>query len=110
MHIFEFNILKLIVKKQVFLMLFLMGSTILFSQNVTVDQTTYTVEELVTDVLIDSPCAEVSNITWSTGTNFGQVNGIGYFNSNGGSFPFEEGIILSLVMQLAPEDLIQMED
>ena len=67
----------------------------MLSQNISVDQTTYTVEELIVDVLIDSPCAEVSNVTWSTGTNFGNVNGIGYFNSNGGTFPFAEGIVLS---------------
>jgi len=65
------------------------------SQNVTIDQTTYTVEELIQDILIDSPCAEVSNIQWSTGTNFGQSNGIGYFDNNGGAFPFGNGIILS---------------
>ncbi|SDR70426.1 gliding motility-associated C-terminal domain-containing protein [Formosa sp. Hel1_31_208] len=63
--------------------------------NVSVDQTTYTVEELVIDVLIDSPCAQISNITWTTGTDFGQVNGIGYFEADAGSFPFEDGLLLS---------------
>ncbi|NUY80056.1 fibronectin type III domain-containing protein, partial [Flavobacterium sp. MAH-1] len=57
--------------------------------------TDYTVEELVTDILINSDCASVSNITYSTGTNFGSVNGIGYFNKNGSTFPYEEGIVLS---------------
>ena len=37
----------------------------------------YTVEELVTDVLIDSECNQASNITFSTGSNFGSTNGIG---------------------------------
>ncbi len=60
-----------------------------------VDDTQYTVPELVTDVLIDNDCANISNITWSTGTNFGTVNGIGYFEQNGSSFPFGDGIILS---------------
>jgi gliding motility-associated-like protein len=63
--------------------------------NVSVDQTTYTLEELVVDILIDSPCAQISNITASTGTDFGDVNGIGYFSSDEGSFPFEEGILLT---------------
>ena len=48
--------------------------------------TDYTVEELVEDVLIDSECSLVSNITWSTGSNFGSTNGIGYFEANGSSW------------------------
>ncbi len=63
--------------------------------NVMVDQTTYTVEELVLDVLIDSPCAQISNITFSTGTNFGEENGIGYFSNPDGGFPFEQGLLLT---------------
>ena len=55
----------------------------------------YTVEELVNDVLIDSPCSNISNITWSTGTDFGSTNGIGYFEANGSSFPFESGIVMT---------------
>src|SRR5690625_3491595 len=39
----------------------------------------YTIEELVRDVLIGSDCAQVSNIVGITGTDFGYVNGIGYF-------------------------------
>jgi len=63
--------------------------------NVQVDQDTYTVEELVIDILIDSPCAQISNITFSTGTNFGDVNGIGYFSAFDGGFPFEEGLLMT---------------
>ncbi len=57
--------------------------------------TQYTVPELVTDIFIDNECTTVSNITWSTGTNFNDVNGIGYFNKSNTSFSFKEGIILS---------------
>ncbi|OMP31386.1 hypothetical protein BKM32_06580 [Mangrovimonas sp. DI 80] len=63
------------------------------STNLIVDKTTYTVEELVTDVLIDNPCVEVFNVSYSTGTNFNNPNGIGYF-SGGQGFPFSEGILL----------------
>ncbi|WP_321265347.1 choice-of-anchor L domain-containing protein, partial [Psychroserpens sp.] len=63
--------------------------------NVVIDQTTFTVEELIEDVLIDSPCAQVSNITFSTGTNFGDEDGIGYFISNGTDFPFTDGLIMT---------------
>ncbi len=65
------------------------------SGNVLVDQTIYTVEELVVDVLIDSPCAQITNITFSTGTNFGEANGIGYFSNPDGGFPFEEGLLMT---------------
>ncbi|MDT0559693.1 choice-of-anchor L domain-containing protein, partial [Ichthyenterobacterium sp. W332] len=66
------------------------------SGNVTTDQTTYTVEELVTDILIGGECAEISNITWSTGSDFGDVNGIAYFSRDGDDgFPFDEGILLT---------------
>ncbi|MEY8849848.1 choice-of-anchor L domain-containing protein, partial [Psychroserpens sp. XS_ASV72] len=65
------------------------------SGNVLVDQTTYTVEELVIDVLIDSPCAQISNITFSTGTNFGEDNGIAYFSNPDGGFPFTDGLLLT---------------
>ena len=69
----------------------------IFAENssTTAAPTTYTVSQLVTDVLVTSPCGIVSNITSSTGLNFGQQNGIGYFNKNGSSFGLEEGIILA---------------
>ena len=63
--------------------------------NLTVDQCTYTIEELVTEVLINNPCAEVSNITYSTGSNFNDVNGIGYFTEPSGEYTFTDGIILA---------------
>ena len=62
---------------------------------ITTSTTEFTVEELVEDVLIDSECSLVSNITWSTGTDFGSTNGIGYFEANGSSWPFESGVILT---------------
>ena len=65
------------------------------SGNVLVDQTTYTVAQLVEDILIDSPCAQISNITFSTGTDFGEENGIGYFSNPDGGFPFEQGLLLT---------------
>ncbi|MFY8187568.1 MAG: choice-of-anchor L domain-containing protein, partial [Flavobacterium sp.] len=62
---------------------------------ISVSQTLYTTQELVEDVLLNSTCATVSNIITSTGTNFESTNGIGYFNKNGSSFPFEDGVILT---------------
>lgn len=62
----------------------------------------YTVEELVKEVLVNASCDLVSNITFTTGTDFThdwmggpEANGIGYFHKNGSEFEFEDGIILA---------------
>ncbi|PZR18248.1 MAG: hypothetical protein DI539_16480 [Flavobacterium psychrophilum] len=63
---------------------------------IAIDQTTYTEEQLISDVLVNENCAQVSNLNYTTGTNYGAAhNGIGYFSSNGADFPFDSGIILS---------------
>ena len=58
--------------------------------NVVVDQDTFTPQELIEDVLVNSPCATVSNIITSTGSDISmfEPNGIGYFFSNGVDFTF----------------------
>lgn len=65
------------------------------SQPINVSTSSYTVPQLVNDVLINTSCVAASNITWSTGTNFGSTNGIGFFQSNNPSFPMQSGVILS---------------
>ena len=65
------------------------------SQAITVNTTTYTVPELVTNVLVNSPCLSVTNVNWRTGTNFGSSNGIGYFENTNPNFPMQSGVILS---------------
>ncbi|WP_053990029.1 choice-of-anchor L domain-containing protein [Mangrovimonas sp. TPBH4] len=62
--------------------------------NIITDQETYTVEELVTDILISNECAQISNITYSTGTDYDSVNGIAYFYTESPGFPFDDGIML----------------
>ncbi|MDI1257517.1 MAG: choice-of-anchor L domain-containing protein [Flavobacterium sp.] len=57
--------------------------------------TQYTTAQLVTNVLVDNPCVAISNITSSTGTNFGSVNGIGSFTNINPLFPLTSGIVLS---------------
>lgn len=66
-----------------------------FSQAITVDTNTYTIQELVTDVLVNKSCVPVNNITWRTGTDFVSSNGIGYFNNTNPAFPLSSGVILS---------------
>ena len=60
-------------------------------------ETDYTVEEIITDILANEnpDCPQISNITFSTGTNFGGTNGIGYFEANGSNWPFEAGLIMT---------------
>lgn len=57
--------------------------------------TQFTTQQLVTDVLLNNPCMNITNITSSTGSNFGSVNGIGYFTNINTTFPLSSGIVLS---------------
>jgi len=57
--------------------------------------TNYTSEQLINNVLVNNPCIAISNVTAVTGTNFGSVNGIGYFTNVNPTFPLSSGIILS---------------
>ncbi|WP_298156884.1 T9SS type B sorting domain-containing protein [Flavobacterium sp.] len=83
-------------KKSLFFMM-LLASFAGFSQAITVNTTTYTPSQLVNDVLINSPCTSGQNVVATTGTNFGSVNGIGYFQnvSSNPNFPFTNGVVLS---------------
>ncbi len=79
--------------KRLLLSLLWLIPSVLFAQ-ITIDET-LTTQQLVEDILINASCAGTENFVQSTGTDFGEVNGIGAFNSNGTDFPFEAGIILS---------------
>ncbi|NMH23906.1 choice-of-anchor L domain-containing protein, partial [Flavobacterium solisilvae] len=80
--------------------LFLLFSKVL-AQPITVNTNQFTVPQLVQDVLFGNGTAgsscvgTISNITWSTGTNFGSSNGIGYFTNTNPNFPLTNGVILS---------------
>lgn len=62
---------------------------------ITTDNTTYTVDELVEDVLVDAECVSISNITSGDHSAGSADTGIGYFTDGGSGFPFEAGIVLS---------------
>jgi len=83
-----------IMKKSLFFLLFLI-SLAGFAQPITVSTTNYSVPQLVNNVLINSPCVNAENITWSTGTNYGSSNGIGFFQNTNPNFPMQSGVILS---------------
>lgn len=81
-------------KKKIILLL--LGFSISgFSQSITVNTATYTVDQLVNSVLINSPCVSGTNVISRTGTNFGSANGIGYFENTNPNFPFQKGVVLT---------------
>jgi gliding motility-associated-like protein len=81
--------------KKILLLTAILLSAFGFSQPVSVSSTNYTVPQLVNNVLINSPCVSATNITWSTGSNFGSSNGLGYFQNTNPLFPMESGVVLS---------------
>lgn len=73
------------------------GGILCFSVHaqVTTDNTTFTVDQLVRTVLFqDNGCTNVTNILSSTGSGAGN-NGIAYFDRNNSIFPLNDGVILS---------------
>jgi len=97
------------VKKHIYIILLLLGLTGAYAQvpppppiiaiNDAGDaQSLFDPEQLIEDVLIDSPCSVVSDFTYQVSGNPGDTNtkSYGYFKRAGGStFPFEEGIVIS---------------
>ena len=81
--------------KKLLLLTSIMLTALGFSQPITVSTTSYTVPQLVNNVLINSPCVNATNVTWSTGTNFGSSNGIGFFQNTNPNFPMQSGVVLS---------------
>ena len=81
--------------KNLALLIATLFSTFVFSQAIVVNTTNYSVPQLVNEVLINSPCVSATNIKWSTGSNFGSSNGIGYFQNTNPNFPIKSGVILS---------------
>lgn len=55
----------------------------------------FTAQQLVEDFLINSPCANVSNIQISGHTFSNGNKSYGAFQSNGSNFPFLEGVIIT---------------
>lgn len=80
--------------KKTLLLLIILTTKIVFSQNITVNQT-FTAQQLIETILVNSGCITVSNFS-ASGGNFGTSEfSYGYFNANGSIFPFQEGIVLS---------------
>ena len=75
---------------------FLIISSFCFGQNVQTDATTYTPQQLIEDILIDSNCIENVVVTNVIGGDFNNADqSYGYFDATGTSFPFQSGVVLS---------------
>ncbi len=72
--------------KNIYFLLLALSSSV-FSQTITVDNTTNTPAQLV-DLLLVNSCVSVSNIAISSNQS------VAYFNKNGSTFPINEGIII----------------
>lgn len=81
--------------KRVLIILIIFTNLACFSQSIRINTTTYTTEQLINDVLINSPCVFARNYNSKTGTSFGSSNGIGYFENTNPNFPFKRGVVLS---------------
>lgn len=82
--------------RNIFFLFFSCWSGLIFAQNITVDAQTYSPQELIENILIDSDCITNVNVVNFVGGNFSDGDSsFGYFEGNGSSFPFERGIVLS---------------
>lgn len=82
--------------KQILVISIVFFSLFTYSQNITVDSQTYTPQQLIEDILIDSDCITNISITNVVGGDFnGSDQSYGYFDASGTSFPFQSGIVMS---------------
>ena len=82
--------------KHILLLVALFVTLFTYSQNITVDSQTYSPQQLVENILIDSDCINNINVTNVVGGDFGGTDqSYGYFNASGTTFPFQSGIVLS---------------
>lgn len=82
--------------KRFFLYIILLFPFLSISQNIDADSQTYTSQQLIEDILIDSDCITNIVVTNAVGGDFGGTDqSYGYFDASGTSFPFQDGIVLS---------------
>lgn len=82
--------------KHLFFICLFTVSLLSFGQNIQVDSQTYTPQQLIEDILIDSNCITNVTVTNVVGGDFsGTDQSYGYFDASGTSFPFQSGIVLS---------------
>lgn len=82
------------IRNLLFFAVFGLFTNFTYSQYVTVDDT-YTAAQLVQNVLINSPCAQVSNFSVSGDNYSAGAQSYGRFNRGTSSFPFADGVVLA---------------
>ena len=99
--------------KYVYFIFFISINLFSFGQ-LKVDSQTYTPQQLIEDILIDSDCISNVQVTNVIGGNFGDSNqSYGYFDAAGTTFPFQRGIVLSsgkLLNVEGPNDRLSDDD
>jgi gliding motility-associated-like protein len=81
------------IKKSIQIFFFALVVQSSYSQYINVDDT-YTANQLVENVLINSNCANVSNIS-VTGSGINSSESYGFFDGNSSGFPFSSGVLLT---------------
>ena len=74
----------------------LLTTSFTFGQNIQVDSQTYTPQQLIEDILIDSDCITNVLVTNVIGGDFNNTDeSYGFFDATGTTFPFQSGLLLS---------------
>lgn len=81
-------------KKLLFTYLILLLTSSLSAQYIEVDDD-YTAQQLIENILINSPCAQVSNFSVSGWENTSNEKSYGFFERSNSNFPFENGVIIT---------------
>ncbi|MBA6153022.1 T9SS type B sorting domain-containing protein [Gelidibacter gilvus] len=67
-----------------------------YSQNVQVDSQTYTAQQLIEDIFINSNCVQNVVVTNVVGGSFNSTDkSYGYFDASGTTFPIQRGVVMS---------------
>ncbi|MDC0007356.1 choice-of-anchor L domain-containing protein, partial [Winogradskyella sp.] len=82
--------------KQILALSALLVTLSITSQNIVVDSQTYTPQQLIENILIDSDCITNVTVTNVVGGNFNNADqSYGFFDATGTTFPFQSGVVLS---------------
>ncbi len=82
--------------KRLFFILTILISNLGLSQNIQVDSQTYTPQQLIENILIDSDCITNVLVTNVVGGDFNNTDqSYGFFDATGTTFPFQSGLVLS---------------
>ena len=82
--------------KRLLLFFTILISNFVVSQNIQVDSQTYTPQQLIENILIDSNCITNVLVTNVVGGDFNNTDqSYGFFDASGTTFPFASGLVLS---------------